>query len=148
MPDTPMTWEEMFPCPACGKPDAKVTLVWVGGGYEKHAVVCRCGACGRRMPSELEARKEWEGMARPTTWTAIMPTERGWYWMRRYKSCTESIVFVSSAEANGVVVYMRDTNYSGGMTQGSVVTGGMGYEWSSHPVQRPVDDMPKAYFTL
>ena len=69
----------LLPCPACGNPDAVVSVT------TRAAVYCpMCGMCGPCAPKvDVEyAVKQWNALPRALTWTDNPPNGPGYYWCR------------------------------------------------------------------
>ena len=69
----------LLPCPACGNPDAVVSVT------TRAAVYCpmcgMCGPCSPKVDTEYAIR-QWNALPRALEWTDEPPKVPGWYWCR------------------------------------------------------------------
>lgn len=69
----------LLPCPACGNPDAVVSVT------TRAAVYCpmcgMCGPCSPKVDAEYAIR-QWNSIPRALEWTDEPPKVPGWYWCR------------------------------------------------------------------
>lgn len=69
----------LLPCPACGNPDAVVSVT------TRAAVYCpmcgMCGPCSPKVDTEYAIR-QWNALPRALTWTTEPPKVPGWYWFK------------------------------------------------------------------
>lgn len=72
----------LLPCPACGNPDAVVSVT------TRAAVYCpmcgMCGPCSPKVDTEYAIR-QWNALPRALTWTTEPPKVPGLYWTRKMK---------------------------------------------------------------
>lgn len=69
----------LLPCPACGNPDAVVSVT------TRAAVYCpmcgMCGPCSPKVDTEYVVR-QWNALPRAMMWTDEPPKVPGYYWCR------------------------------------------------------------------